>query len=280
MKKLFLFFLIIPLTSFSYVFTKDFQTGYYWQAFPINMTVTGADFTGKVSQLADLAMKTWEDSPVVGKNVWDLINPTQANTIRWSSSQNDFPGMSMSDTLAIAVRFNQAPYVTKAEIVLNSTHSAFSTVGQSVGARNLNLYKVLVHELGHTIGLDHVNYTDPSSNMPSIMSPTLNSIDLGCSLVVTQLACLEQYLADDDIKGSNAAYNEQVHRQSTGYIFGLTAGTEQKEISKFGTCGTISEISDSDHDSDNFNKLFGFTFSLLIGFLVATSRRFIKIKIF
>lgn len=256
----------ISSNALAYKFTNDFSTGFYWQAFPIRVQQVGSDPTGKLSFLADLAMKTWELNSVVGHNIWDIDGTTQVNTIRWSSDPNDFSGLSMSDTLAIAVRFNQVPNVVKAEIIINSTHSAFSTIGQTVATRNLNIYKVLVHELGHTLGLDH------NSIEPSIMAPYLNYYNYGCTLVESQLGCLEQYITDDDVAGSMAAYSEHVHRQVTGYTFALAGNQESSAQSTVGACGTVAMVG-SDGDDDGSGPM-NFVFSLAIGVLLINVRRF------
>lgn len=242
--------------------------GFYWQAFPVKMQQVGTDPTGKLSTLSDLAMRTWELNSVVGHNIWDLETVTQINTVRWSSDPSDFAGLSMADTLAIAVRFNQVPNVVKAEIILNSTHTAFSTIGQSAATRNLNIYKVLVHELGHTLGLDH------NSVEPSIMAPFLNYYNYGCSLLVSDLGCLEDYITDDDRAGSLAAYNEHVHRQVTGFTFALDSGSKESsaQSSVGGACGSIA-IEGSDDDQGGSGPM-NFAVSLLFGLLLMNIRRF------
>lgn len=271
MKKI--FFLVMFLLSsktFAYKFTSDFSQGFYWQAFPVKMQLVGSDPTGKLSALSDLAMRTWELSSVVGSNIWDVDSASQVNTVRWSSDPSDFSGMSMADTLAIAVRFNQIPHVIKAEIILNSTHSAFSTVGQSIATRNLNIYKVLVHELGHTLGLDH-NSVDPS-----IMAPYLNYYNYSCSLLVSDLSCLEQYLTDDDRAGSLAAYNEHVSRQVSGFTFALAGSSQQTSAQNtIGSCGTVALVNDIDSDDDqDGNGPLNFAASLLFGLILLNVRRF------
>lgn len=262
--------LIFSSKLFAYKYTSDFAQGFYWQAFPVRMQMIGSDPTGKLSTLSDLAMRTWELGSVVGHNIWDLETTTQINTVRWSSDPNDFAGLSMADTLAIAVRFNQVPHVVKAEIILNYTHAAFQTVGQSLATRNLNIYKVLVHELGHTLGLDH-NSVDPS-----IMAPYLNYYNYSCSLLVSDLDCLEQYLTDDDRAGSLAAYNEHVSRQVSGFTFALAGNSQQTsaQSSAVGACGTVAIVGEANDDDHDQNGPLNFAASLLVGLLILNIRRF------
>jgi hypothetical protein len=256
MKIFALFTFLFSYSLHAYVYTQDFSKGFYWQAFPVRMIISGTDFTGYLPQVADMAMKTWEDNSVVGRNIWDISNVSQVNSIQWSSNASDFQGLDMGQTLAIAIRYNQVPYVIKAQIFLNKTHANFYGLNAK-----LNLYKVLVHELGHTLGLDH------NSSTPSIMAPYLNTWENHYCDQSSYSSCLVNYLTNDDVNGGNSAFNEHARRQAVGYTFAQESNTEitQKGLA---ACGTVEVIGDSDDSNGPGNFLVSISFGLLLMMIV------------
>ena len=179
----------------AYAFTQDFQKGFYWQSFPIQMGkfVTDPNDGALLEQLTNQAVSDWENAS--GKNLWNFsaVQTSSAysgNYIRWSDNFGAETGYDPTKTLAITIRYNQGTYFQQTVIILNGS---LSYLRQNWS----NALKVtILHEIGHTLGLDHTTAN-------AIMAPTLSSLTT---------------LQSDDIQGVNAVVDETIRRQSTGYI--------------------------------------------------------------
>lgn len=271
MKRIILLFLLLSNSAFAYRYTVDFSQGFYWQVFPVKLVRIGDDFTGMLDQVSTMAMNTWEDTVVVGDNIWDLTNVSQVNTIRWSNNPDDFRGVDMNSTLAIAVRYNQIPYLVKAEIIINKNQTIFNS--GTAAQKRLNLYKVVLHELGHTLGLDHNSVVSGS-----IMAPSINDISYACNMG-SYNNCLVNYLEDDDIAGAQAAFQTHRERQITHHTFALENQLPtQVSTQSAGACGTVSLVTDND-DQDPPNQFLG---SMVLGLclmLLLGKRKFKNLNI-
>ena len=71
------------------------------------------------------------------------------NSIRRSDNFGAETGYDPNSTLAITIRHTQGPYLGKTEIILNGSMQFLR-----VNTSNI-LYKTLVHEFVHVLGLDH-----------------------------------------------------------------------------------------------------------------------------
>lgn len=211
-----LVFCVLAFTkAHAYRLTEDFSNGFYWASLPVEFMVMDSD-PDRLALIEGLALEAvgeWEESLV--ENLWSVSaqqgSPVaNRNIIRWSTRFAAETGLSESSTLAVAIRYTGGPYVARAEIVLNGSHPLNSFPNQ--------LRTVLVHELGHTLGLDHSDVGE------AVMAPTLQINYEG--------------LHWDDEQGMASTVLETKRRQAIGYVSPLSVRTEESSKSAL-SCGTV-----------------------------------------
>jgi hypothetical protein len=216
----------ITLPAWGYNLTQDFVNGFYWAQLPIDFIIVDKDATRKalLKQLAGSAINQWESS--TGYSLWQLGESSSKNIIRWSTNFAAETRMDPTSVLAVAIRYTNGPYFAKSEIIINGGHSAFNTQFPTVN--NANIGTTLVHELGHTMGLDH------SENMMAVMAPTLQYQFTG--------------LHPDDLDGMKDAYEQTEHRQLTRYVSPLAYQEDSSESQPL-SCGTTGPVQASGNGS-------------------------------
>jgi len=205
------------MPAWSYNLTQDFINGFYWASLPVEFIINESNPTRKamLEELAETAIKQWESK--TGVDLWSLNGSGSKNIIRWSTKFAAETQMDPSSVLAVAIRYTDGPYYARSEIVINGNHAAFNTGMTSMD--RMNVATTLVHEFGHTIGLDH------SENEEAVMAPRLQYPYTG--------------LHWDDIYGMQDAYNKTEQRQITRYVSPL-AYAKGTSSSQALSCGTVS----------------------------------------
>jgi hypothetical protein len=234
---------LISFPAWSYNLTRDFINGFYWASLPVKFVIVDNDQGRKalLNQLATSAIRQWENE--TGLSLWDLSTSSSSNIIRWSSNFAAETKMDPSTVLAVAIRYTNGPYFAKSEIIINGGHSAFNSPYSAIN--NINIGTTLVHELGHTLGLDH------SENKLAIMAPTLQYPYNG--------------LHEDDLSGMEDVYLQTEQRQLTRYVSPL-AYSREKSSGQALSCGTTGSATSSTN---------GF-FSLAAGILIPFIRKFLS----
>lgn len=230
--KILLTLLLSLPTAWGYNLTQDFKNGFYWSSLPIGISVIDASPARKtkIENLTKKAIKEWES--LSDRNLWDETNTTTSNIIRWSDNFAAETGMDAASVLAIAIRYTGGPYFAKTEIVINGNHI--------LNQNDIYLETTILHELGHTMGLDH------SGDWDAIMAPTLK-----------QTPEVEY----DDVLGMREAYRQMLQRQTTGYVSPLSYQKEETSSQPL-SCATVA-VSTSTPASGMISLGLG----ILIGFV-------------
>lgn len=249
------FTLLKPCIGFAWAFTEDFKQGFYWGSLPISFGkfVSSPSDGELLSRLTDEAQQEWENQ--AGKEIWSVTpgystNAPGGNHIRWSNNFAAETGYDPNTTLAVTVRHASGTYFSKVEIILNGGNSALRS------NTNNMLKKTILHELGHTVGLDH-------SQQYSIMGANLSGVSA---------------LTFDDSQGINSAIDEIQYRQQIGYVSPLASESGNKT---FAACGSVAFISGNDSDNDSGTKSFvlSLAMGIMLSMLIAARRQKLPISI-
>ena len=235
-----LMLLTLSLPAWGYNLTRDFVDGFYWASLPINIQVedSAGARANDIFTLARESIQDWERATSL--KLWDITASGTSNLIRWSNNFAAETRMDPNSVLAVAVRYTNGPYFARTEIIINGAHPSFNTQFSSLNRTNLKT--TLVHELGHTMGLDH------SNNLNAIMAPSLQPYYTG--------------IHSDDRMGMEDAHSQMEHRQLTRYVSPLSYSNENQSAQAL-SCGTTGPATAGASASGMFSLALG----MLIGFV-------------
>lgn len=92
------------------------------------------------------------------------------------SMQTDWGILGLSvDSLAVTISYITNGIISDADVVFNTSYSFYPTSSPVSIIHNYHFKTVLLHELGHYLGLPHVSVED---NPNSIMNPTIQNTDM------------------------------------------------------------------------------------------------------
>ena len=94
-------------------------------------------------------------------------------------------------TLAVTTGYNSGNERTESDTLFKSSIAWDSYRGPTHSNSVIDIRRVALHELGHTLGLDHPDQATPSQSVSAVMNSHINDLD---------------DLADDDISGAQSLY--------------------------------------------------------------------------
>lgn len=240
--RLFLLFCMISAQALAWKPTTDFDQGFYWASLPVNLTVVDANSSRlqNLQQLVNTAAATWEAA--VPRDLWGISGSSSggANVVRWSTNFGRETGLDEGSVLAVTVRYSNGPYITRTEIIINGNNA--------INNYQQNLQTVLIHEMGHSLGLDHSEYSN--------------------AVMAANLIFNYQGLHWDDTQGMNAIVTETLRRQSIGYVSPLSKSQETESASPL-SCGTVDMGSGSGGSGGGTNMIVSLGLGLLMAVLLS-----------
>lgn len=247
--------------SLAYQFTDDLQKGSFWRTFPIalKLQIAATDSRRDVTETALIeAIDEWQRHSEI--QLWDYqdanSNPKTSNVVRWSNNFQKETGYSAYSTMAITIRYSTPPLLQRTEIIINGEYPGLNDQD--------DLKRILIHELGHTIGLDH------SAEFGSMMYSTLALGGNG-----------PRVLAEDDIEGLTHVMAYHAEKQSQPIQLEQNRAGSTNALDSIASCGQnnqdVSSFSPA-MNGKNYNTFLVWLFSLALGLFLPLGLLFLANK--
>jgi hypothetical protein len=188
---------------------SSWPSGSIPMALQLDATANAASFpltdgTTSWNNLAIAAMTTWNANLARSRFTWSTSNASAAankaddriNQVFFATNYygTAFDSRTLAVTLVdngdLTIRSYEADLIVNKSVVWNSYRGNIATTP-------LDLQRVLLHELGHVLGLDHPDQAKPTQNVSAIMNSTISNLDS---------------LTSDDLAGVAYLYNTPFSR--------------------------------------------------------------------
>jgi hypothetical protein len=218
----------------AFTFTSDFNKGNYWPSFPLRIHIQAEG--PELQDMVEEAIQEWHRE--TGLTLWEVQAPSVTGAyheVRWAKNFTQETGLSPLNTLAVTVRYSQYGLFQRTEIILNPLLLDIDDQD--------DLVRTIMHELGHTLGLDHSSYQE------AIMAAYLSNQD---------------HLHSDDIAGAESIYTSHLERQQNpSGISAVQGGSVQSQSSGKNGC-SFNAHADTFRGPPKLNHLLDNTLTALI----------------
>lgn len=153
---------------------------------PINIKIAN-DYPSEYKDALSAAAKVWEDA--AGMTLFNITTSNEAssstiknnsNLVSWNTTWDE----SRNSMQAITSLYWTGNQITEADLAIDAKYYTFY-ISTPTESSQLHLESLLLHELGHVLGLKHRN------TMPTVMWPTLNGSTIRTTLDTSDIQSLK-----------------------------------------------------------------------------------------
>lgn len=169
---------------------------------PATPTLPLTDGSVSWNAVAQSAMADW--NAVLGRSKFNSVVSSSTTATEGDGISSVFFGTTIygdafdSRTLAVTLVDNldtdgiPTVKIHEADLIVNNANRTWNSYRGAINSSPLDLRRVLLHELGHVLGLDHPDLAHPAQSVTAIMNSTVSNLET---------------LQTDDIDGVNFLYH-------------------------------------------------------------------------